>query len=96
MNIHTPSTFSCPVCRSPRVSIAEYEGIIEQTVLRIVKICPFLCQVCDLRFYMFLATSSDYRLEFLQARHKAGPYESTLLSSSWGASVFKSSVFHRP
>jgi hypothetical protein len=69
MNVHTLSDISCPVCRNSRVSRAEYEGIVEQAILRFVEISPFLCQACDMRFYMFVATSSLRRPELLQAWH---------------------------
>jgi hypothetical protein len=54
----TLPNISCPACRCTRVCKGEYEGIIEQTILRLVRICPFLCQACDMRFYMFLAASA--------------------------------------
>jgi len=76
MNVHTHSEMSCPACRSSRVSRAEYEGIVEQTILRFVEICPFLCQACYMRFYMFVATSSFRRPELLQAWHDTGECKS--------------------
>jgi hypothetical protein len=45
------------VCR------AEYEGIVEQAILRIVNICPFVCQACGVRFYLFLIESTNARPE---------------------------------
>lgn len=67
MNVHTPADFSCPACRSSRVSRFEYEGIVEQMFLRIVRISPFLCQACDRRFCMFVAPSRLSRPEALRA-----------------------------
>jgi len=75
-NIHALSDISCPVCRSIRVSSAEYDGIIEQTILWIAGICPFLCQSCDMRFYLFLATSSARRVDELQAWSDTEPSSS--------------------
>jgi hypothetical protein len=50
----TLPNISCPACACRRVCKAEYEGIVEQMILRITNICPFLCEACDMRFYMFL------------------------------------------
>jgi hypothetical protein len=78
MKIQAVHDFSCPVCQSSRVSRAEYEGIVEQTILRVVQICPFLCQACDVRFYMFVATSSFRRPEPVQAWRDSEQNESML------------------
>lgn len=56
MKIDNYSDVSCPSCRSSHVYMADYDGMVEQTILRIVNICPFVCQTCDVRFYMFLVT----------------------------------------
>jgi len=76
MKMHTVSDFYCPVCRNSRVSRAEFAGIVEQTILRIFQICPFVCQACYTRFYMFVATSSFRRLEPLQPWHDSEQNES--------------------
>jgi hypothetical protein len=57
---------SCPSCRSARVCNAEYDGIIEETILRIVDIFPFACQVCGMRFYMFSVESMAMDQKTLQ------------------------------
>ena len=67
MKTLTIPNISCPACRCARVHKAEYEGIIEQTILRIVNICPFLCQACEMRFYMFLVESPVSRPESLHS-----------------------------
>lgn len=73
MKTLTLPNISCPACRCSRVSKADYEGIIEQTLLRIVNICPFLCHACDMRFYLFVAESAVPRPEpmhsWLDAEH---------------------------
>jgi len=71
MNIYTLHDFSCPACRSLLVTRAEYEGIVERTLLRLIDICPFVCHVCGMRFYMFVATSSHRLSEAFQARHSS-------------------------
>lgn len=72
-NLHAVSDISCPVCRSSQVSNAEYEGIIEQVILWISGIRPFLCQMCDMRFYLFLATIGVRRADKLEAWPTVGP-----------------------
>ena len=62
MNADTVFRFSCPSCRSPRVSRARYDSIFEQALLRLVAVCPFVCHSCDLRFFLFLAASRVRRL----------------------------------
>jgi len=59
MNTYAISTVSCPACRSAQVCKADYDGILEQTILRILSICPFFCPVCDTRFYLFLAATRN-------------------------------------
>ena len=81
MNVHTPDDFSCPACRSLLVTRAEYEGIVERTLLRFVDICPFVCHVCDMRFYLFVATSSFRRPEAIQAWDDAQRSKSILSSN---------------
>jgi hypothetical protein len=78
MSFPTPYDLTCPVCRNSRVSKAEYEGIVEQAILRCVEICPFLCQACGMRFYMFVATSSFRCPEPLQACHHSEQCKSIL------------------
>lgn len=63
MNTHAIPNVSCPVCRSARVCKAEYEGVLEHTILRILAICPFLCQACSIRFYLFLVSYPHRRQE---------------------------------
>lgn len=65
MKTSTLPNISCPACRCPRVTKAEYEGIVEQTILRIVNICPFVCHACDMRFYMFMVAAAMPRPESL-------------------------------
>jgi hypothetical protein len=67
MKTLTLPTISCPACRCKRVHRADYEGIVEQTVLRIFNICPLLCRACDMRFYMFLVESPIHRPESLHS-----------------------------
>jgi hypothetical protein len=59
MNADAMPLFSCPACRSSRVCKTHYEGVIEQAVLRLIEIGPFLCNSCHLRFYMFLLPSKS-------------------------------------
>jgi hypothetical protein len=65
------SELSCPVCRSTRVIKSDYVSIVEHMILRVVQICPFVCQVCSMRFYMFLVASGFRRPEALRAWHEA-------------------------
>jgi hypothetical protein len=58
MSVRVLSNISCPTCQSSHVIGAEYEGIVEQTILRLFRMFPLLCQACNMRFYMFLAKSS--------------------------------------
>ena len=67
MKTLTLPNISCPACRCARVCKAEYEGIVEQALLRIINIRPFLCQACDMRFYMFLVQSPSARPESLHS-----------------------------
>jgi hypothetical protein len=67
MKTLTLPNISCPACRCSQVCKADYEGIIEQMILRIVNICPFLCQACDMRFYMFLLSMPMPRTEPLHS-----------------------------
>jgi|HubBroStandDraft_2_1064218.scaffolds.fasta_scaffold144538_2 hypothetical protein len=66
MKTCTIPNISCPACRSALVCRAEYEGVLEQTILRVLDICPFWCQACGMRFYMFLASSPLPQSEQLQ------------------------------
>ena len=67
MNANTKPLLSCPACRSSRVCKTSYEGIIEQTLLRLIEIGPFLCDSCHLRFYMFLLRSKSRTPELARA-----------------------------
>jgi hypothetical protein len=67
MNADTVTLLSCPACRSPRVCKTHYEGIIEQTLLRLIEIGPFVCDSCQLRFYMFLLPSKPRQPELARA-----------------------------
>lgn len=67
MNTYAIPNISCPACRSARICRAEYDGILEHTILRILTICPFLCQTCDMRFYMFPVSSAAPRSERLHS-----------------------------
>jgi len=57
---------SCPSCRSTRVCNAEYDGIVEEAILRIVDLFPFACQACGMRFYIFSVESMAMDQEPLQ------------------------------
>jgi hypothetical protein len=63
VNTYTTPNISCPTCRSVHVRKAEYEGVIEQAILRIANICPFECHACGIRFYLFLVESLTPRPE---------------------------------
>ena len=67
MNADAMPLFSCPACRSCWVSKTHYEGIVEQAVLRLIEIGPFLCNSCHLRFYMFLLPSKSRPAELSRA-----------------------------
>jgi hypothetical protein len=66
MNVRVLPNISCPTCQSSQVIKAEYEGIVEQTILRLFEMFPLLCQACDMRFYMFLARPSNQYAERVQ------------------------------
>jgi len=53
----------------------------QRTLLRFVDICPFVCHVCDMRFYLFVATSSFRRPEAIQAWDDAQRSKSILSSN---------------
>lgn len=78
MTLHALSGLSCPACRSSRVITSDYENIVEQMILRIVQICPFVCQVCSMRFYMFLVACRFRRPEPLLSWHQADQNKSTM------------------
>jgi|HubBroStandDraft_2_1064218.scaffolds.fasta_scaffold1339990_2 hypothetical protein len=61
MNSNVIRDITCPACRSARICRAEYDGILEHTILRILAICPFMCQACEMRFYMYLVSSPASR-----------------------------------
>jgi transposase-like protein len=81
MNTYAITNISCPACRSAQVYKGDYDGILEQTVLRILSICPFLCQVCDTRFYLFLAATRNRWPERLQTWPDAEQCKVTLSSN---------------
>ncbi len=66
MNVRVLPNISCPTCQSSQVVRAEYEGIVEQTILRLFRMLPLLCQTCDMRFYTFLVRSSNQYTERVQ------------------------------
>jgi len=43
----------CPVCRSHEILSSSARGIVERTILRVLKISPYWCGTCDSRFYLF-------------------------------------------
>lgn len=73
MNASPVPNLSCPSCRSPRVYNSEYDGMVEEAILRIVDIFPFACQACGMRFYMFSAES--------MARHEEPLHEQPAANS---------------
>jgi hypothetical protein len=72
MNADATPLLSCPACRSSRVCKTRYEGIIEETLLRLIEIGPFLCDSCHLRFYLFLLSSKSRAPELARALSARG------------------------
>lgn len=72
MNADATPLLSCPACRSPRVCKTRCESIIEQTLLRLLEIGPFLCDSCHLRFYLFLLSSKSRAPELTRALSARG------------------------
>jgi len=49
---------ACPSCGSERVSRSHRRGLLERYVLSYLRFFPYRCDVCDIRFYRRIATSS--------------------------------------
>ena len=45
------SHLTCPACLRPQLSVPEYRSVIEQVILKFVRIHAFQCQDCTQRFY---------------------------------------------
>jgi hypothetical protein len=55
--LHAEVESACPICRSRKVLFSNFQGILERTVFRFLRIYPFWCNACDTRFYLFSKTS---------------------------------------
>jgi|SRR5450432_2640809 hypothetical protein len=49
---------SCPQCQSEEVHTSKRRGILENSILTIIFVRPFRCEICDFRFLCWSMTEN--------------------------------------
>ena len=73
----------CPSCGTPFVRVTAYEGTVER-VLNRIKVLPFRCQLCTMRFHAFWTGSPNATQAFdrRQFRRLSTSLQATLLADN--------------